>query len=126
MQGRTMNEAVLIIEANEMPTDSNVIFDRLMKMLESTGRVKDVERTASDIKARDWASGVRMVDRLLLHHSKTEGVSDFCAAVIIFPGNVVHGLFAWPEDTDGNLQCIATVIERIEKMRFNAAAKKAA
>ncbi len=121
-----MNESVLIVEADEMPTDSSEIFNRLVTMLESTGRVIDAERAVSDIKARDWASDLRMYDRLLLHHSKTDGVSDFCAAVIIFPGNVVHGIFAWPESSDDNLQRIAAVNERIQKIRLNCTSVKAA
>ena len=125
-KGMSMNESVLIVEADEMPTDSSEIFKRLVTMLESTGRVIDAERAVSDIKARDWASDLRMYDRLLLHHSKTDGVSDFCAAVIIFPGNVVHGIFAWPENSDDNLQRIAAVTERIQKIRLNCTCVKAA
>ena len=121
-----MKESILIVESADMPSDSNVIFDRLMKMLESTGCIKDKERMVSDLMARDWAVGAREEDGVLLHHSKTEGVSRFCAAVLMFPGNVVHGIFAWPENTDDNLQKIASVFDRIQKMQLKKLGVKAA
>ncbi len=121
-----MKESILIVESADMPSDSNAIFDRLMKMLESTGCIKDKERTVSDLMARDWAVGAREEDGFLIHHSKTEGVSRFCAAVLMFPGNIVHGIFAWPENTDENLQKIAAVFDRVQKMQLKKLGVKAA
>lgn len=121
-----MNESILIVESTEKATDSNAIFDKLMSMLESTGCVKDRELVENDIKAKDLFFGSKKQDTLVLRHSKTDGVSQFCAVIIMFPGNVFHGVFAWPENTDDNLQQIATIFDRMQKMQVNKSGVRAA
>ncbi len=121
-----MNESILIVESANMPKNSEVIFERLMAMLETTGRVKDRECVEADVKARDWATGSVMQSEVVFHHAKTDGVSGFCAAVIMYPGDVVHGVFAWPENSDDNLQRIVTVFEQINKLQLKRAGVKAA
>jgi len=126
VRGMTMNESIIIVESTDMPKNSEVVFDKLMSMLNSSGCVKDIETVESDIKARDWVSGSGTRNNLCMHHAKTDGVSGFCAAVIMYPGNVAHGVFAWPENTDSNLQLIATVFDRMEKIQLKRQHRKAA
>ncbi|MCR4938558.1 MAG: hypothetical protein K5930_00450 [Treponemataceae bacterium] len=121
-----MNESILIVESTENPASADKVFDKLMSLLETTGCVKDRKSVESDIRAKDWAIGSRKDDRLVFHHSKTDGVSQFCAVVIMFPENIFHGVFAWPENNDDNLQKIATIFERMQKMQVNRTGVKAA
>lgn len=96
-----------------------MIYNTLLEMLVSTQKVKDIEILSQDIKKNHEVYSPKIDDSLYMYHSVSEGVSDFCSALIVMPDKKVYGMFSWNLYTKENLSNISELYEQVKKIQFN-------
>ena len=76
---------VKVLEKGASLTDEQ-IFDNLYELIKETGFVKDEDVLKKDIMERENKGSTKLTPTLFVPHTKTEGVSHFCAAMLVIPG----------------------------------------
>ncbi len=108
----------LVVKEINQTIDEKQVFHMLLEELKTTLKVKDAELLAEDIKKNSKTCSTKIDDNLFMYHSFSEGVSDFCAAIIVMPDNKIHGMFSCNSYTKENLLNISKLYERIQKYRL--------
>ena len=87
------------------------VLDQLLALLERTGRVKDRALLKRDILTREALGSVDVAEDVSIPHSRSDGVSDFCAALGVSEKRHIFMLTAWPSISYGELKALASFIE---------------
>lgn len=100
---------VKIAEKGKTLTDEQ-IFNTLYELLSETGFVKNIDILKKDIQTRENKGCTKLTETLFVPHTKTEGVSHFCAAILIIPDEMICTIMAWPHDSNYSLTRTAALL----------------
>ena len=91
------------------------IFETLLDMLTESDFVQNRAILSENIQNNHRRFSPKISDKLLMYHSKSDGVKDFCAAVIQLPDGFLYGMYAWPINSQKNLNKISELYKQLEQ-----------
>lgn len=100
---------VKVLEKGTSLTDEQ-IFEQLYALLAETGFVKDSDVLKKDIMERENKGSTKLTPTLFVPHTKTEGVSHFCAAMLVIPDVIICTMMAWAQESSYSLTRTAALL----------------
>lgn len=87
------------------------VLDQMIALLSRTGFVRDKDLLKRDILTREALGSVEVAPGVAMPHSRSDGVSGFCAALGVSEKKQIFLLTAWPSVSYKELKTLAAFIE---------------